>query len=754
MSSIEYKQTTSQLIEELKLTPLYNNQIVAVGVQEEKNAEYQKTERPIANILIKALQESGIEKLYSHQATAFDLVEAGNNIVITSGTSSGKTLCYALPVLNRLIKEPAAAAIFIFPTKALAQDQLQRLRKMLPKGIRAETYDGDTPKNKRAEIRKKAHIIFTNPDMLHVGIIPYHHLWSKHLRSLRYIVIDEMHAYSGLFGSHTSMVLRRLHRIAQYYGAKPQWIATSATIGNPIELFQQLTAQNAETIEHDGAPRAQQKLVLWNIQEIRPGQKTKPNTEVSQLLATLLCRKIKTLAFAKSRLTAEVILKYTKQSLATVDEQLPNMLESYRSGYTKEERREIEQKLFSGELMGLSCTEAMELGVDIGTLDAVIMNGFPGSIASMRQQAGRAGRGTREGIAFMVGHDNPLDQFYMRHPEILLAGKPEEIKIRPSNPYILAQHIICAAYEKPLTLTELEHFPENALEITETLEKKGSLVRKTTHWIHPSANSPAWEIDIRSDNGPTYTIFCDQQQIGNMEQWRAFQNAHAGAIYLHRGEQYEVKELSLEQNIIKVKKDDSPIYTQSIATTTVHPIMDMQTKTIGEIKIDLLRIHVQTQVTAYKIKSLENDEVLAINDLQLPTIESQTVGVRLEITGHHQQTTQDFNEGVHAIEHLLVALAPSIANCSIRDLGSTFYATWPATEKSSIYIFDGVKGGSGISESLFQNADIWLKRVAEQITHCTCQNGCPSCVLSPRCPYSNEGVSKNQAALILKIAGF
>jgi DEAD/DEAH box helicase domain-containing protein len=738
----------ARLLDALRNAPFYAGQLVEVGIAEPRQPRFFDNERPMLQPLRDRLRKTGIERLYEHQAAAFDLAEAGRDLIVTSGTSSGKTLCYNLPVINRLMQEPAARALYIFPTKALAQDQLSKLGALLPGGLKAAAYDGDTPKSKRAAIRAGTHIILTNPDMLHVGILPNNPGWAAFLRSLRFVVIDEVHSYSGVFGSNVALILRRLSRLCEWQGSKPQFIGCSATIANGKELFQELTGRDAELVETDGSASGRRYLAMWNPPEVDEGVRRSSNSEASQLLGSLAARGARTLAFAKSRVAAELVLRYTREALGVGEPELARRIESYRAGYTPEERRAIERRLFDGDLVGLSSTDAMELGVDVGTLDAVIMNGYPGSISSLRQQAGRAGRGTRDSLGILVAKNDPLDQYYMRHPEQLLGGKAESVRIHASNPFILAQQLRCAAHERPLAPTELHYFPDSALEVLEALEESGLIVRRSGLWFHPSQTSPAPEVDIRGSGGPTFTLESPAGVLATMEQWRAYAHAHPGAVYLHRGFQYIVRTMDVPAKRIEVEPTLLEYYTQSVSETAVASTADLGTRPLGTAELRLQGLVVTTAVTAYKKKSLADDSVLGIEDLDLPETTIDTIGVRLDLPVGPGGPLRE-EGGVHALEHLLVALAPTIAQCEPRDLGSAFYAIWPETGCPAIFVFDAVPGGIGLSQALFENAGEWLRRVAEQLFACGCKTGCPACVLSPRCPYSNDGVDKDAAKDVL-----
>jgi DEAD/DEAH box helicase domain-containing protein len=735
----------------LESAAFYEGQISDRGHTDARDPRFMDTERPLRKELRDALIAGGVTSLYTHQATAFDLADAGKDIVVTTGTSSGKTLCYGLPVLQRLLSEPAARAMLLFPTKALAQDQLGKLRRLAPRGMEVNTYDGDTPKHKRPTIRASSHIVLTNPDMLHVGILPNSSSWAKFLKSLRFIVVDEMHAYAGIFGSHVALVLRRLLRLCEYYGSKPQIIACSATIANGCELFTALTGRTPDVVDVDGSGTGARKLLIWNPPETGEGERRSPNSESSQMLAFFAVRGIRSIAFAKSRIVAELVLRYAREALRMVDPELQERLEAYRGGYTPEERRNIEKRLFGGELLGVSATDAMELGIDVGDLDVAIVNGYPGSISSLRQQTGRAGRGKRDGLAILIGHNNPLDQYFMRHPMHLLAGKAEEVRIHKRNRYILSEQLKCAAYERPLGVSDLAHFPEGSLEILETLEAEEVVTRRNGLWFLTSQDSPAADVDIRSEAGPTFVLMSPNGVLGTMEQWRAYSNAHDGAIYLHRGEQYLVEQLDIPAQTIHVRPCKVDYYTQALSETTVSETAHIESRNVGRGQIHLQGLRVTTEVTAYRKKSLANDAVMAVHELDLPSITFETVGLRIDVPpATYGQEGSHGVGGVHALEHVLLALAPTIAQCEPRDIGSTYYQIWPETGLPSIFVFDSAPGGIGLTQALFENAGVWLIRAAELVSGCKCSDGCPGCVLSARCPYGNDNVDKMEAVQVVR----
>ncbi|MEO7454022.1 MAG: DEAD/DEAH box helicase, partial [Fimbriimonadales bacterium] len=700
------------------------------------------------------LEAQGILKLYTHQAAAFDLADAGNDVLVTTGTSSGKTLCYNLPVLQRCLREPAARALYLFPTKALAQDQLGKLRKLAPPGIEADTYDGDTPKSQRPGIRNTAHIVLTNPDMLHLAILPNFAIWARFFRSLRYVVLDEMHAYGGVFGSHVALIVRRLRRLCEWQGSRPQFIACSATIANGPDLFERLVGKPPETVADDGAGSGTRHLVMWNPPDRGDGKRASSHAESAQLLATMVTRGLRTITFTRSRLAAEIVLRYTREGLSGIDPALAKRVESYRAGYTAQERREIERRLFGGDLLGIAATDAMELGIDVGDLDAVIMNGYPGSIGSLRQQTGRAGRSGRDALGILVARDNPLEQYYMRHPEMLLGGTAEAVRVHPGNPFILAAQLKCAAYERPLAPNELETFPPEAIDRLEEMEETGEIVRRAGLWIHPSNDSPAAGVDIRGGGANQYTIFCNGEILGTLEEWRAFQNAHPDAVYLHRGDQYVVQEFNETARMIRVVKQQVGYYTQPIIESQVQPTMELESTRVGNTQIRLCAMNVRAQMTGYRRKHIHDDTVLAVVDCLMPPHEMATIGLEITLDDPRIDAPafESWLEGVHAFEHLLVGLAPGFVQCETRDLGSTFEGPTIGLDGGKVYVYDGVPGGIGFSEGLQAVAADWYDRVIEHLGSCACDDGCPSCVFSPWCPNGNDRLSRRSGHSVARFA--
>jgi len=695
------------------------------------------------------LRELGLKQLYEHQALAYDTAIGGDDVVVVTGTNSGKTLCYNLPALQHALSEPAARMLYLFPTKALAQDQLGRLEELSKGlGVRVATYDGDTPTGQRSSIRRLAHIVLTNPDMLHVGILPGHENWTRFLKSLRLIVIDEMHVYRGVFGSNVGGVLRRLLRLCEWHHSRPQIVACSATIGNPLELFTQLTGRQAKLIDQDGSPQGRRTFAFWNpplIDDAAPSVKRlSPNIVTSEILATLAESGKRAIAFNRARVSAELVLRYTRKRLDNTGVS-PQKAESYRAGYTPKERRQIEKDLFKGNLMVLSATNAMELGVDVGGLDAVVMNGYPGTIASFYQQAGRAGRGAHDGLAVMVAHDDPLEQFLIRQPERLMQATAEHVAVNPENPQILSQQLLCAAHERPLNPSELEAFGPSALELTESLDRAGELAFRAGMFFYPSHEPPAPKINIRGAGGELVTLMLDGDLLGTMERWRAMQQAHSGAIYLHRGASYLVTSLDLTTNVAHVVPMEADYYTQAIVQSVIEPQV-----TIRESEsMKLQGVKVTSAVVGYKRRSLDGDTILGLEDLDLPPITYDTIAVRMDLPMLEGEDPALEMAGVHGVEHALMALAPLIAGCDRNDLSSAWYAYFPDTLAPAVFVYDTTPGGVGLCERLFADAGPWLRQATQLLETCDCEEGCPACLLSPRCEVSNETLDKRETLKLL-----
>ncbi len=719
--------------------PVLQAQIAHVEERPAIEATYGEVSAPMHLLLRERLEAHGSTRLYAHQARAYDLHQAGHDVVVTTGTNSGKTLCYNLPALQTCLTEPAARALYLFPTKALAQDQLGRLQSLLPEvGVKAATYDGDTPVSQRAAVRKLSHILLTNPDMLHLGILPGHEHWGRFLRSLRLIVLDEMHVYRGVFGSNVGNVLRRLLRLCEWHRAKPQIIACSATIGNPRDVFRELTGREAVLVDEDGSPHGRRTFVFWNPPEVGEGRRLSANVATSEILASLAESGRRTLAFSRARVSAELVLRYARRRVAD-GKVKPEAIESYRAGYTPKERRTIEQSLFKGKLLGLSATSAMELGVDVGGLDAVVINGYPGTGSSFWQQAGRAGRGTRDGLAVFVAHEDPLDQFLVRQPSLLMEARNEHVGLNPQNPQILTAHLRCAAHERPLAPSELHLFGAGAVEVVESMDRSGELEFRGGLFFYPSFEPPAPKVSIRGGGGEGIRLMVGAEEIGSMERWRAMTSAHEGAVYLHRGASFLVRGLDLEAGVARMEPGEVGYYTQAV----VRSVLDAAPAFARDDAFSLGSVNVTDVIEGYRKRSLDGDSVLSVEELELPPQSYDTVGVRIDLPPLDPEGDPVAQIGaVHGLEHALLAVAPLLAGCDRGDLGSAWYAVFPDTLRPAVFVFDKTPGGVGLSERLYEARAAWLSAALGLLTSCPCEEGCPACLLSARCEAMNETLAK------------
>ncbi|HZH98761.1 MAG TPA: DEAD/DEAH box helicase [Fimbriimonadaceae bacterium] len=744
---------SAHLASSLGLDEVFAGQITHVAELPEREARFGDLVAPMHPRLQESLAAQGIAKLYSHQTAAYNAASEGKDLVVVTGTNSGKTLCYNLPAIQACLTEPACRAFYLFPTKALAQDQRGKLEGLLPgPDIRCGTYDGDTPPSQRGPLRRLAHIILTNPDMLHVGILPGHEHWSKFLKSLRLIVLDEMHVYRGVFGSHVGCILRRLLRLCEWHRNRPQIIACSATIGNPVDLFQKLTGRTPHLINDDGSPKARRTFVFWNPPKIDEINRASANVVSSEIMATLAESGLRSLTFSRARVSTELVLRYARERVARGGVVSPEKIESYRAGYTPKERRQIEAGLFKGKLLALSATNAMELGVDVGGLDAVVMNGYPGSISSFWQQAGRAGRGSRPGLAIMVAHDDPLEQFLIREPHLLLESAVESVSANPANPQILSAQLKCAAHERALAPSELEAFGEKALQTAEAMDRSGEMEFRAGRFFYPSHEPPAPLVNIRGAGGDTVSLILDDgTELGTMERWRALQSAHEGAVYLHRGSSFVVDSFDPEKGESVLTPAQVSYYTQAITQSVIETQVVIRSERWGLHQATLEGIKVTDLVTGYKKKSLDGDTILGVFDLDLPPSTFETLAVRLdlpfdEIAGDPLLQAA----GLHGLEHALMAVAPLFAGCDRGDLGSAWYAMFPETLRPALFVFDRTPGGVGLAEKLIENVGAWSSAAYQLLASCDCQEGCPGCLLSARCEANNETLDKTGALELLR----
>jgi DEAD/DEAH box helicase domain-containing protein len=694
-----------------------------------------------------ALARAGAEQLFTHQADAWDAAARGEHLVVATGTASGKTLAFNLPVLDALAREPKNRALYLYPTKALAQDQIRSLTALKPPGIKPAIYDGDTESNRRWQIRKWANLILTNPDMLHVGVLPHHDRWGDVLHNLRYVVVDEAHVYRGVFGSHVGNVLRRLRRLARIYGADPQFLLASATIANPGELAQRLLGVEATVIEDDGAPKAERTILLWNppLTDEELGLRASALGEAARVMASLVERGVRTLCFAKSRKSAELVHRFTAQRLGD-----STRLSPYRAGYTPAQRREIERRLVEGELLGVSATNALELGIDIGLLDAVICVGFPGTVASLRQQWGRAGR-RGHGLATLVATEDALDQFFMRDAEALLERRVEAAILDHTNPRVLDGHVRAAAFEAPLDETDTETLGPEALERAAELP---DLRPKDKGYVWAGRDYPAGRFGLRSATPDSFTVVdtATGSLLGLVERERAYTTVHTGAVYLHLGESYRVAELDLENRAALVEPFVGDEYTQVKKDTMT--AIDEPLRTERRLGLDLTfgRVVVTEQVVAYQRKRIQDSETIETVQLDLPETSFDTEAVWFAPEDWMLEDLTDMPRllgSLHAAEHALIALLPLWAMCDRWDIGGLSTNLHFQTGRPTIFVYDGHAGGVGINERGFEVFEGWTADTARLLEGCPCDHGCPSCVQSPKCGNLNEPLDKAGALTLL-----
>ena len=753
----------SAFLHHLTAQPNYRGQIVHIEHIPPRDASYAELDKPLVASLQDCLSEHGLLPLYTHQAEAVNNARQGKNVMVSTSSASGKTLCYNIPVLEAILTEPGSSALYLFPTKALAQNQLRGLQELFrPALLKVEefaTFDGDTPQAERAEIRKRAKIILTNPDMLHIGILPNHQSWSRLLRHLKYVVIDEAHVYRGIFGSHVAGVLRRLRRLCNLYGSTPQFICCSATVANPGEHAERLVGLPFEVVDNDGSPHGRKDFVFWNppiIDEARSVRHS-ANSEATSLFTELVSHNIRTLTFARTRRLTELIYTYSKRKLAEAKPALAEKIKAYRAGYLPQERRQIEQELFSGQLIGAVATTALELGIDIGDLEATVLTGYPGSIASTWQQAGRSGRGRNESLSFLIGLDNPLDQYFMRHPDFFFQKIFENALVNPSNPYILRAHLLCAAWELPLSSEGEEIFGPALNQERAELEGRGLLKERKGRWyLSPAIAYPAQGINIRSTSWENYALIdtSTDSLLETIEASVAFFQVHPGAIYLHQGESYLVTELDLANHIAYAEPTTVAYYTQAKDLTDLHIVRVLHDKSGGDAKVYLGEVEVTTTVVGFKKKAQFTEEVIGEEPLDLPPQHFPTVALWFDlphrVIDRLVKAQLDFAGGLHAAEHAAIAILPLFALCDRNDIGGVSTPFHSDTGKAQIFIYDAYPGGIGIAEKGFDLITELWQATLKAITECPCQEGCPSCIQSPKCGNNNKPLDKKAAQVLLE----
>ena len=753
-----------ETLDRLTADPLLSDRLAFRATLERRPARHADPVRPLDPELADRLAARGIDRLYTHQAAAIDALRDGRSVVLATGTASGKSLCYQVPILESALRGDAATALLVFPTKALAQDQLRSLHGWLVPSLGAATYDGDTGADDRARIRKHARVVLTNPEMLHMGILPSHERWATFFMRLRYVVVDELHTLRGIFGSHVAHVLRRLRRVCAHYGSSPAFCFASATIGNPAALASALCGMPVEAIDDDGSPQSERAFACWQrpLIDERTGTRASANVETADLVARFVADGHQTLAFTRSRKGSEIVAAQAKRMVtdrlanAGSTEPVPRVA-AYRAGYLPEERRELEHALTTGELAGVVATSALELGIDVGGLDAVVVNGFPGTLASLRQQSGRAGRTERRAAAVLVVGDDQLDQWYAGHPSELLGRDAEAAVVNPENPSVLRPQVACAAHEIPLSPADAEYFGDGLDDAVRDLVLDDLLKPRNGRMYWASREPPARRVGLRSGSSVEYELVDDDGSVvGVVDAARIFNVAHPGALYLHQGRQYRVEELDTKYHrALVVAADDADEHTQTRESTDISIVSTRQSAIAGAGVAHLGTVEVTNQVVAYQRKRTSTNELIEVVDLDLPqqSLTTSAIWFTLPI---ETLVADGVAPGrvlgtVHAAEHALIGLLPLFTICDRWDVGGVSMAANLQTGEPTIFVYDGYPGGAGIADLAFERTADHVRAAHELVAACACDDGCPSCVQSPKCGNWNEYLDKFGAVHLLRL---
>ena len=784
-------------LDNLRQQRWYSGQIAGIEPLPSRGPTYAEPDPPLPGPLANLIQQLGIPRLYSHQVELLRHARSGSNVIITTATASGKTLAFNLPVFETMLESGSATALYLYPMKAVTQDQLKVLKEFglgLELELHPAVYDGDTPADKRPRIRQRSRIVLSNPYELH-QILPYHYQWQAFYRNLRYCIIDEAHTYRGVFGSNVAQLIRRLRRICAYHGSDPQFFLASASIANPQELAEKLTGREFIHVGSDGAPRGRTWLVFWNplatghdrnVRHFGSCPKREEPTpsihfQTQQLVAHFAKAGFQTVCFVPSRRLAELISRWVR-------EHTPELAVSpYRAGYVPEDRRAIEAGLSSGALRGVVSTDALELGIDIGSLDCIVIAGFPGSFASFWQQAGRAGRKLQDSLVVFIGYADALNQYLLRNPALILERGFEAAVIDLANPYIIKGHLACAASELPLRKKEVAErrdmpqengdctarpraprdcprFPDQGpepevqnpessnirLAAVKELERELVLRPTPVGWIYAGRTRPQEEVALEAIEESAIEVVADGRVIETMDKTRACREAYPGAVMLHQGETYLVKTLDLEAQRAEVERKDVDFHTQVITREEMQLLETRQQRSLNPgITLSLGRLEVTATHTGYRVKKY--DQLISTHPLSLPPVKFPTVGIWLTFSSSPPSSLLPPLSigGLHAAEHALIALAPLVAMCDPLDIGGGSYPYFPDTRSPAILIYDGYEHGIGISEKLYSEFDRLSRIARDLVVRCGCENGCPACVLSPRCGDANEPIDKQAAIAIL-----
>lgn len=753
----------SSNIDAFKNDVRYRENIAHIETIPAKKANFKRVDN--LNEKIIDYLESKDMKLYNHQAETYEAIQEGEHVIITTPTASGKTLAFNLPIMEIMIEDKDATALYIYPAKALSNDQLHVLEDLedeLNIKINPRTYDGDTPREDKRGIREKSRIVLTNPYQLHL-ILSWHHQWSRFYRNLRYIVIDEAHYYKGVFGSNVAFLIKRLKRIANFYGAYPQFILSSATLANPLELANRLTGEEFKLVDNDTSPSGEKDFILYNpfknYKRNKVNMKNAPSVhmETENIFMYMMLKQIQTLCFTVSRKTTELIAMWAKNDMTQIKGKLAHRIAAYRAGYRPEERREIEDGLKSGKYLGVTCTNALELGIDIGSLDAVIISGYPGTMISTWQQAGRAGRSRQKSLAVLIAFENQLDQYFMNNPTFFFDKPHENAIIDMTNPILQEAHLLCAAKELPLKYGEVEKYFGISDEILEDLVSKKDLhINARGDYMYPYDDNPALDHSLDQISGQEFKIMSNGQLLETMEKSQVYREAHDGAILINKGDTYVVDSVSLSRGFVNVTKKTVDYHTMVLNQTDISIKKKLSKTKYGNLTIHFGELTVSEDY--FKYKKMQFSKSIGTYPLDLPPLKFNTKGLWFTIPKSVKDTLEDmfpneeevFAGGLHGAEHALIGLFPLHTMCDRFDIGGLSTNYHEDTQEATIFIYDGYEGGIGICEKAVDVFVDLLKSTLDLLNNCNCQSGCPACIYSPKCGNDNKPLHKNATKYVLE----
>ena len=753
----------SSNIDAFKNDVRYRENIAHIETIPAKKANFKRVDN-LNEKIIDYLESKGM-KLYNHQAETYNAIQEGEHVIITTPTASGKTLAFNLPIMETMIEDKEATALYIYPAKALSNDQLHVLENLEDEmniKINPRTYDGDTPREDKRGIREKSRIVLTNPYQLHL-ILSWHHQWSRFYRNLRYIVIDESHYYKGVFGSNVAFLIKRLKRIANFYGAYPQFILSSATLANPLELANRLTGEEFQLVDNDTSPSGEKDFILYNpfknYKRNKVNMKNAPSVhmETENIFMYMMLKQIQTLCFTVSRKTTELIAMWAKNDMTQIKGKLAHRIAAYRAGYRPEERREIEDGLKSGKYLGVTCTNALELGIDIGSLDAVIISGYPGTMISTWQQAGRAGRSRQKSLAILIAFENQLDQYFMNNPTFFFDKPHENAIIDLTNPILQEAHLLCAAKELPLKYGEVEKYFGISDEILEDLLSKKDLhINARGDYMYPYDDNPALDHSLDQISGQEFKIMNNGQLLETMEKSQVYREAHEGAILINKGDTYVVDSVSLSRGFVNVSQKTVDYHTMVLNQTDINIKKKLSKTKYGNLTIHFGELTVSEDY--FKYKKMQFSKSVGTYPLDLPPLKFNTKGLWFTIPKSVKDTLEDmfpneeevFAGGLHGAEHALIGLFPLHTMCDRFDIGGLSTNYHEDTQEATIFIYDGYEGGIGICEKAVDVFVDLLKSTLDLLNNCNCQSGCPACIYSPKCGNDNKPLHKNATKYILE----